>query len=219
MDQQLLSSKAQAALAAVNDLSQEEQEKVVLLTSANLAAKIAGAVQPSTPEQRTEASSKIRDGIQAALAHGFKQVKARDGTAAIEVEITRPTGIKVTCLLSEGARGKWYRDLADYGKNELKGVTLLSREDFTAVVEHLFDAIKSHRVVKDVLQTEDAALEQAYQIVTQGVRRVGGFSWAVFKLDEGGAVADRRVDAADHWRGHLTRFFCALFGASLAEFK
>jgi hypothetical protein len=47
-----------------------------------------------------------------------------------------------------------------------------------------------------------AALKQAYQMVTEGVCRDRGFSWARFVLDEGGAVAGRRVDArGNRWDG------------------
>jgi hypothetical protein len=217
MDQQQLSSDGRAALAAVQKLPPAEQARVVALVSTELAARIADAAPTSTPEKIAQASSAISDGIQAARAHGFREVKAPDGTAAIEVKITRRNGEEVTCLLSEGARGKLYPDLAGYGKNELQGVTLLSHDDFKAVVESLYKAILGQGVVKGVLQTEDAALKQAYQIVTEGVRRDGGLSWVVFELDDEGAVAGRRVNGSVCWDGCGHRSDCALFGAAPAE--
>jgi hypothetical protein len=88
------------------------------------------------------------------------------------------------------------------------------------VVESLDSAIQGQKVVNGVLQTEDTALNQAYQIVTQGVRRDGGFSWAVFNLDERGAVAGRRVYGIGRlWNDHAVRNACALFGAAPAELK
>ena len=89
------------------------------------------------------------------------------------------------------------------------------------MVDRLFDAIKDRRVVCGALQTDDAALQKAYQIVTEGVRiAVGYFSWAEFDLDEGRAVAGRRVhDVGRHWHDSDDRSLCALFGASPAEFK
>lgn len=220
MAEQQLSSKAQLALAVVNSLSPEEQAEVVSLTSANLAAKIAGAVQTSTPAQRAEASSALVEEVQAALAHGFKKVEAADGKAAIEVKIKRPDGTEETCLLSEGARGKLDDQLADYGKYELEGATLLSLADFRAVVKSLNSAIQGQKVVNGVLETEDTALNQAYQIVTQGVRTDGGCPRAVFDLDERGAVARYRVkDEFYPWGGNSARYYCALFGASPEELK
>jgi hypothetical protein len=152
--------------------------------------------------------------------HGFKQGRAPDDTAAIEVKITRPNGEEVTCLLSEGAKGKVYSQLATYGKKDLKGATLLTHDDFKAVVDSLYSAIKGYTAVKDALQTEDQALQQAYIIVTEGVRRAGGFSWAKFDLDSGGAVVGRRVNDHDlYWRDGNTRFCCAAFVSPPAESK
>jgi hypothetical protein len=184
-----------------------------------LATKIADAAQTSTAAQLAEASSHIDEAVKTA-SHGFRQVTAPDGTAAIEVKITRPTGEDVTCLLSEGARGKWYRDLADYGKDKLQGATLLSRNDFKAVVKSLYKAISGQKVANDALQIEDAALKQAYQIVTEGVRRDRGFSWAEFVLDSGGAVVGRRVARiVNCWYVRNFRFECALFVSPPAESK
>lgn len=216
MEQQQLSSKAQAAFISLNELQPEERKQVLALAN-----QINDAASPAKPEQRAEASSKLVEGVQAACAHGFKQLTAPDGKAAIEVRITRSHGGKVTCLLSEGVRGKWYRELADYGRNELQGVTLLSQDDFKAVVESLYSAIRGQKVVKGVLQTDDAALKQAYQIVTEGLRRDGRwFSWARFDLDKEGAVAGRPVYGNGYaWRVRDYRNFCALFGALPAELK
>jgi hypothetical protein len=75
-------------------------------------------------------------------------------------------------------------------------------------------------VANGALQTEDAALKQAYQIATEGVRRNGGFSWVVFDLDDKGAVAGRRIfDDNGGWGVGGRRNDCALFGASPAELK
>jgi hypothetical protein len=216
---QQLSQAGEEALKAVKALPPAEQATVVSLASADLAAKIAQKVSTAPPEQLAKASSEIDQGIKTAT-HGFKQVTAPDGTAAIEVKITRPTGEDVTCLLSEGARGKWYGDLADYGKDKLQGATLLTHADFQAVVESLYKAINDQKVANDALQTDDAALKQAYQIVTEGVRRDGGFSWAEFVLDSGGAVAGRRVDGYDSsWHDPGPRLRCALFVSPPAESK
>jgi hypothetical protein len=88
------------------------------------------------------------------------------------------------------------------------------------VVESLYYAIRGLRVGNEVLQTEDAALKQTYQIVTQGVRRDGRYSWASFDLDEEGAVADRRVHVCGHdWRVFDHSSHCALFDGSPRESK
>ena len=229
MDQQL-SQAGKVALDAFRELSTIEKGNFVALASTVLAAEIAKKVSTASPEQLAEASSKIDEAVKGTegapqdiktASHGFKQVTAPDGTAAIEVKITRANGSEVTCLLSEGARGKWYRDLAAYGENELKGATLLSSDDFKAVVTSLFNAIKGQKVVDRVLQTEDEYLKKAYQIiVTEGVRRDGGFSWAEFDLDSGGAVVGRRVDGfGSVWLDPAARCGCALFVASPAESK
>jgi hypothetical protein len=214
---QQLSVAGQNALNALKDLPLAEQATVVSFASAHLAAEIAQKVSTAGSEQLGKASSEIEQGIKTA-SHGFKQVTAPDVTAAIEVKITRPTGEEVTILLSEGARGKLYRELADYGKNELKGATLLTREDFKAVVDSLFQAINGLKVVNCVLQTEDAALKQAYKIVRAGVRRAYGFSWTVFDVDGGGAVVGRRVLVNDYdWHRTIDRNHCAAFASPPAE--
>jgi hypothetical protein len=211
MNQQL-SEAGKNALKAVNALPPAERAIVLAL-----AAKIALKVPTAPSEQIGKASSEIEQGIKTA-SHGFKQVTAPDDTAAIEVKITRPTGEEVTILLSEGARVKLSRELADYGKNELKGATLLTREDFKAVVDSLFQAINGLKEVNCVLQTEDAALKQAYEIVTAGVRRADGFSRAVFDVDGGGAVVGRRVSVnAGFWGADSSHFYCAAFASPPAE--
>ena len=224
MDQQQLSSDGRAAFEAFNRLSIEEKGNFVALASTVLAGAISRKGSTATPEVLAEASSAITDGLQAARAHGFKQVIAPDGTAAIEVKITRANGEEITCLLSEGARDKWYRELADYGKNELQGVTLLSRADFEAVVESLYNAIRGQTVIEDwphlLLQTEDAALKQAVAIVTEGVRKSKGALWAIFYSDDRGAVVGWRVDGVDGiFGGYSFWKVCGLFGASSAESK
>lgn len=220
MAQQGLSPKAQEAIAALKALPPTELEAVVAIASVELATKIAGAAEKSTPENRAAASSALTEGIQVACNHGFERIQLSDGSNAIKVKITRPTGQEAACLLSEGARGKWSRELATYGKDKLKGASLLTHADFAAVVGKLYTAIKGHKVVNGVLRTEDAALNEAYKIVTQGVRRHGGFSWATFHLHEGGAGAACRVDGCGYdWDAHVTRCSCALFGVSPAESK
>jgi hypothetical protein len=168
-------------------------------------------------EKLAQASSNFDEAVKTAT-HGFKQVTAPDGIAAIEVKITRPTGEEVTCLLSEGAKGILYSKLADYGKNQLTGASLLTQDDFEAVVTSLFNAIKGLKVVNKVLQTRDEALKQAYTIVTEGVRRDLGFSWAKFDLDSEGGVSGHYVDAyALSWYVNLYRFACAAFVSPPAE--
>ena len=215
-----LSEQGQKVLRAFQKLSPQDQAEIIAQGATALAAEVAKAAPTAAPNTRAKASSKLVEGVQAARAHGFKQVIAPDGTAAIEVKITRPNGEEVTCLLSEGARGKLYQDLRDYGKNELRGATLLSHDDFKAVVESLFSVIRGQKVDNGVLQTGDAALKQAYQIVTKGVRRDGGFSWAVFDVDERGAVAGRRVCPRGYsWCGPDSRAYCASYRAAPAELK
>jgi hypothetical protein len=152
--------------------------------------------------------------------HGFKLVTLADGQPGIEATITRPDGNQVTIQLCEGAKGEPYVDLKEYGKNNLKGATLISREDFVAVVDSLLKAIKGFRVPDGVLQTEDEALKKAYQIVTEGVRRDGGFSWAEFEFDDKGGVSGRRVGGFDSlWRVDVFRDRCAAFVSPPAESK
>ncbi len=152
--------------------------------------------------------------------HGFKLVTLADGKPGIEATITRPDGSQVTIQLCEGARGEWYVALEEYGKNNLKGATLISHEDFVAVVDSLLKAIKGFTVPDGVLQTEDEALKKAYQIVTEGVRRDGGFSWAVFEFDDKGGVSGRRVSGdVSYWGDDVYRFNCAAFVSLPAESK
>jgi len=152
--------------------------------------------------------------------HGFKSVPLADGKPGIEATITRPDGSQVTIQLCEGARGERYVDLKDYGENNLKGATLISREDFVAVVDSLLKAIKGFRVPDGVLQTEDEALKKAYQIVTEGVRRDGGFSWAEFEFDDKGGVSGRRVYVnGRNWNVRGLRTSCAAFVSPPAESK
>lgn len=218
MGQQELSPRATKALAAVQELPQAELAQVVAIASTDLANRISAVAENSTSAKRAKASAEVVEGVKAALAHGFKQVEAPD--EAIEVKITRPNGEEVTCRLSEGARDKRYEELAGYGKVKLQNATLLSLTDFDAVVESLYKAIKGKKVTNGALQTEDAALKQAYQIATEGVRTDGGFSRGVFDLDHGGAVAGRRfVDYDNRCSADGFRGFCALFGASPAESK
>jgi hypothetical protein len=75
-----------------------DQASVVSLATAELAAEIAKKVSTASPEQLAEASSKIDEAFKGTegapqdiktASHGFKQFKAPDGTAAIEVKITR----------------------------------------------------------------------------------------------------------------------------------
>ena len=198
---QQLSVAGHNALNAVKNLPLAEQATVLSFLSAHLAAEIAQKVSTAGSEQLGRASSEIVQGIETA-SHGFKQVTAPDGTAGIEVTITRPNGEEVKILLSEGAIGKLHRELADYGNKELNGATPLPREDFEAVVDRLFQAIQGLKVVDGVLGTNDAVLQRAYEIVTAGVRRAYGFSWAVFDVAGGGAVVGRRVIAhALYWPG------------------
>jgi hypothetical protein len=212
-----LSQQAKDALKAVRDLHPTEQLQVAGLIAVDVAARINDAARTAIPKKRAKASSHIEEAVKTAT-HGFKQVTAPDDIAAIEVKITRPTGKEVTILLSEGARGRLFRELADYGKNELKGATLLTREDFEAVVYSLFEAIKCLKVVKGALQTKDVALQQAYRIVTDGVRRADGFSWGEFDFDGGGAVVGRRVyDDDDAWCAGNDRDDCAAFASPPAE--
>ena len=153
--------------------------------------------------------------------HGFKLVeKLADGKPGIEATITRRDGEQVTIQLCEGARGEFYVDLTQYGKDKLNGAILISHEDFLAVVGSLLKAIKGFTVSGDVLQTEDEALRKAYQIVTEGVRRDGGFSWAEFEFDDKGGVSGRRVYVlARDWDDGDGRGHCAAFASPPAESK
>jgi hypothetical protein len=140
--------------------------------------------------------------------HGFKLVTLADGSPGIEATITRPDGTQVTIQLCEGARGTHYEDLEEYGKNNLKVATLISDEDFVAVVDRLLKVIKGFAVSSGALQTEDEALKKAYQIVTQGVRRKGGVSCAEFEFDDNGRVSGRCVhDYDDRWFAFVNRLF------------
>ena len=224
--EQPLSPQGKAAIESINALSLEEHGKVVSLASVELAARIAKVVGTANPEARAEASSSVASSVLAAAApaisntHDFKLVSAPDGTAAIEVTITGRNGAEITCLLSEGARGKSPHEVAGYGTEKLKGATLLSREGFHAVVDSLFEAIKGKRVVDGDLQTEDLAVRKAYQIVNEGVRTRGHYLWARFDFDNGGAVVGRRVDGYDgYWDAYYFRDSCAAFVAPPAEKK
>jgi hypothetical protein len=165
------------------------------------------------PEMKAEAKSVSMDN------HGFKWVeKLADGKPGVEVTIKRRDGTQVTIQLCEGARGAWYNDLKKYGEYKLQGATLISRDDFVTVADSLLKAIKGFTVSDGVLQTEDEALKKAYQIVTEGVRRDGGFSWAKFDFDEKGGVSGRRVlGIDDHWIGNVDRNHCAAFVSPPAD--
>jgi hypothetical protein len=140
------------------------------------------------PQTEAEKRSVSRDN------HGFKCAILADGKPGIEATITRPNGTQVTIQLSEGARGTFYNDLAEYGKANLKGATLISQEDFEALVESLTGAIKGLKVVNGVLQTDDEDLIKAHRLLIYGVRRAGGFSRAIFDLDDLSCVSASRVD-------------------------
>jgi hypothetical protein len=74
------------------------------------------------------------------------------------------------------------------------------------------------KVLDGALDTDDAVLKQAYQIVKERVRRDAGVSHVCFVLDDGGAVAGRRIFGSDDfWNILAGRHSCALFGASPAE--
>ena len=226
MAQQDLSPQAQSAITTLQELPPTEQATVVRTISLGLvrtislglAQRIWRAVKTATPTQLARASAHVVERGEAALAHGFREVTAPDDTKAIEVKITRPNGEEVTCLLSEGARGTSHRDLAGYGKKELNGASLLPHADFEAVVDSLCNAIQGMKVLDGALDTDDAVLKQAYQIVKKRVRRDAGVSHVCFVLDDGGAVAGRRIFGSDDfWNILAGRHSCALFGASPAE--
>lgn len=213
MATQDLPSNAQDAANVLRALSPAELAGFGEIPGADLAIRIADTVQTATPGQLADASSKLSEGVQAARAHGFKQ-----GTAGIEVKITRPNGEEVTCLLSEGARGKWLQQLPGYGKEKLNGASLLPWDDFEAVVKSLYNAIQDMSVRAGALQTDDAVLGQAYQIVTQGVRTYGGFSQVFFEPDGKGPGAGRRCSFLHlNWDASNHIYLCALFRASPAE--
>jgi len=212
MGKQRLSRQDQEGLAAENQLPAGETATPVELASARLATQIEGAVQTATPEKPTKASAALTQLVQAALDHGFKQVTAHDGTDAIEVKITRDNGQEVTCLLPNGAKGMPYERLAEYGSDRLAGATILSHDDFKAVVVSLFNALKALNG-----QSVDEALYQARKIVTQGVRSGIGFSWAVFHEDVRGTVTGFTPYASISLCDINNRNCRALFGAVPAE--
>ena len=125
--------------------------------------------------------------------HGFKQVTAPDGYAAIEVKITSTTGKEVTYLLSTGARGRSHEELPRHGKDQLNGARLLSRREFEVVASSLFQAIRGLEVVDGVLQTEDPVLRKAHRMVTAGVYTVSGCSFTEFTLNSDRVVVNWRV--------------------------
>jgi hypothetical protein len=219
MNQPTLSQDARAALAAVQQLPEAVQAKLPGIISLDRANPISAAAEKSTPAQLAEASAQLVEGVKAARAHGFKQVTAPDGTKAIEVRTKRINGEEVTRLLSEGARDKLFTELKDYGKDKLGDATLLSTADFWAVAGSLHWAIKGMKVANGALQTEDAALKQAYQIVTQGVRTKDGYSISCFDLDDGGVVGGSGYGGVDGCEDGVEEFvnFCALFGAAPAK--
>jgi len=186
--------------------------------SAGLIVKNLGSLLTGWQELWSGLTDFFNRRAQITRAHGFKQVKAPDGTAAIAVKITRPNGEQVTCLLSEGARDKKNQDLADYGKNELQGSALLPHADFKAVAERLFYAIRGRRLNRldwgpYVLRTRDAALKQAFRIVTEVVRRDGGESHVWFDLDRRNTVVGMKVSDLYRDIGN-GRDYAALYRAS-----
>jgi hypothetical protein len=204
MEQQQLSQSARKALKAVTTLPEQEQTIVVSLASADLAAKIAAKVSTATLEQRAVASSTITKQVNAALT---QRLESTDGKPRSEVDITR-------------ASGKYYPELETYGKDTLEKATLLSHADYRTIVDGRIVTIRGLKVGNGERKTDDKALQVAYQIVAEGVRRDRGFSWAAPILDEGDAVAGSPVRAPVHyWIDVGIPFTCASFTASPGKSK
>jgi hypothetical protein len=165
---------------------------------------------------RPEASSTIKT-----ATHGFSIVTAADGKRAVQFIKTLDDGTKVTYQICEGARGTPYWQLAQYGKEKLKGATLRTHSEFEEMVDELFKAVEGQMVADGELQTEDEALKLAFQIVQEGVSTKGCWLFAQFfteEEEEGRAVSGRRV-RADGWDGYGYRLTCAFFGVSSPESK
>jgi hypothetical protein len=174
--------------------------------------------RPPEPNLATapEASSTIKT-----ATHGFSIVTAADGKRAVQFIKTLDDGTKVTYQICEGARGTPYGQLAQYGKEKLKGATLKTHSEFQEMVDELFKAVEGQMVADGELQTEDEALKLAFQIVGEGVRTE--YRWLFVKFltedkDGGRAVFGRRVsvDGRD-WHADGGRLYCAFFGVSSPE--
>jgi hypothetical protein len=187
---QHLSPKVKQALAAADRLSLPDKVEFCQHLSAHLAAEIHQLIGPARIEQLVQASSTINQavkGLQSA-SHGFRQFKAPNGAAGIQVTITNAKGKEVICLLSNGARHREFPDLPQYGEDYLGGAALIPREDYKAVVKRLLSAIKGLQVVDRVLRIDDADLQETYQMMSSGVRVEGGLSKHTFQSDKKGAV-------------------------------
>jgi|GEM_PF-2362802 len=220
----------ETALEEINKLPEQDQAAILkeptlqhllsqLVEAANRVSLATGKKMNSVLSAEVAASNTVSK-----AEHGFKLVPLADGQPGIEATIIRPDGNQVTIQLCEGARGQGQAGLEQYGKNNLKGAPLISREDFVAVVDSLLKAIKGFTVPDGALQTEEKALKKAYQIVTEGVWRDGGFSWAEFdEFDDKGGVSGRRVFgfSVHSWQAHARayRLCCAAFVSPPAESK
>lgn len=184
-------------------------------------------IEVSAGTDRSERASLSVPGVATDTGHSFKQVHAPDGTAAIELKISGANGELVTCLLSKGAIGKRYDDLADYGRNELKGAVLLSIREVRAVVERLYDAIRGLRYDGYGLQTRDKDLLLAWSILSYGVRRDeviigGGLSTTQFRTGGDECVVDGWSVCSDshvHWVLDLDWDYPAAFRVPSGEDK
>jgi hypothetical protein len=106
MSQQQLSPKVQKVVDELNALCLTELKQVVEIASAELATKIAGAVEHSTPASRARASAELGQGVAAATTPRktapVSEIKTIDDHLAVVGQITFK-GQQLDTLLSEGS--------------------------------------------------------------------------------------------------------------------
>jgi hypothetical protein len=218
-----LSTAAEAAWEGIENLSVQDQAAIGQRLFAKLAAK-ANSVSPTTGDKMNSALSA---GVAASntvenATHGFSIVQDADGNDAVKFSKAREDGTIATYLLPAGAKGVSGDDLAQYGKEKLKGAELKPHSELVKFVEQdLNPAIKGLLEIDGVLQTKDKALKLAYSLLRLGVRTANSNAYIAFDTENkssGRAVSGGRVDGCVvHWFDVGRRLYCAFFGASSPE--
>ncbi len=210
-------------MEGIENLSTVDKFAVFQTFLADLAAA-ANRVSPTTGDKMSSAlsvevaaSNRVEN-----ATHGFSIVHDADGYNAVKFSKAREDGTIETYLLPAGVKGVSLYDLAQYGKEKLKGAELKPHSELVKFVEQdLNPAIKGLPEIDGVLQTKDKALKLAHSLLQLGVRTANSNAYIAFDTENkssGRAVSGGRVDAfGRYWDDRAGRSICAFFGASSPE--
>jgi hypothetical protein len=164
MSQQQLSPKVQKVVDELNALCLTELKQVVEIASAELATKIAGAVEHSTPASRARASAELGQGVAAATTPRktapVSEIKTIDDHLAVVGQITFSRYHKVQqldTLLSEGSacRSRESQEQLAATLGGERPYRMATRSENLAYLKDL-RAKKRHRTINDA---EEKALQ------------------------------------------------------------